>query len=215
MKYNRHFVISAESTKKNFDPTEAEAINRAKLSVDFAKEKKDKTIGEIYAKSVFSSDGFILITGENSALNNSQPSEIKNIKDLDKFIRNEIRRIPSDSVLGGISSAHSLYEILVGNSSFHDGDSAVFDKKGFDDYGITMDAVVDIIDSFIRLGHRMKIDSEIGGLKKWSVAKGHRLFDEDFAQVGVSWIDSDSMAVAISSTPNARLWIVELEVASE
>jgi hypothetical protein len=221
MKYNRHFVISAESTKKNFDPTEEEAINRAKLSVDFAKEKKLENIGEIYAKSVFSSDGFVFSTGEKSALDNAEtdsknnPAKIHTIPELDKFIRSQIKGIPVDSVLSGMNSAHAVYEILTSSPEFGTADSVDLDKKTFDEYGITLDSVVDIIDSFVRLGHRMQIDSTIsGGHKKWSSAKGHHFFDENFAQVGVTWLDSDSLAVAIAGSVNSRLWVVELEVAS-
>lgn len=215
MKYNRHFIVSAESTKKNFDPTEAEAISRAKLSVDFANDRKIDSIGEIYAKSVFSSDGLIFHTKQQSALQESEPSGIVSVPALDKFIREQIKNIPVEGVLDGIGSSHAVYETLVGNPSLRDGESVIFDKKTFDEYGITLDSIVDVIDSLVRLGHRMKVDSLVkGGYKKWSISKGHSLFDEDFSQVGVSWLDSDSMASAIAGSLNSRLWIVELEVAS-
>jgi hypothetical protein len=221
MKYNRHFIISAESTKKNFDPTEAEAINRAKLSVDFALQKKLDNIGEIYAKSVFSSDGFAFNTGEKSSLENADANteknqtKIKTIQELDKFIRSQIKNIPLDSVLSGINSAHAVYDILTSSPDFGSEDSVSLDKKTFEEYGITLDSVVNIIDSFVRLGHRMHIDSIVsGGHKKWSAAKGHHFFDENFSQVGVTWLDSDSLAVAIAGSINSRLWVVELEVAS-
>ncbi|CAB5220886.1 hypothetical protein UFOVP357_43 [uncultured Caudovirales phage] len=199
MNNHTHFVISSEPTKPNLDPTKKIALKFAQEAVAFAKQKAGEDVSSLYASAVFSTDGFYHETKEVGALGDESvgADKIKTIKDLDEVVNHWISK-PDARLLSGLAMAEDIHERISGTEI--DTDTIV-----------TPEELASVSVSVIELAQRMfQLDRTKG--RKWTVSAGDFLFDEQFEHFGVSWADSDAMAVAIEASPNYRLWITRLEV---
>jgi hypothetical protein len=194
-----HFVISSEPTKPNFDPTKKVALKFAQDAVAFAKEKSREEISSVFASAVFSTDGFYLETREVSALGDTTigADKIKTIKDLDEVVNYWIAH-PDDKLINGLAMAEDIRERI-------GGDEIAADTI------VTPEELASVSVSVIELAQRMFQLSRIKN-RKWTVSAGDFLFDEEFQHFGVSWANSDAMAVAMEALTNHRLWVTRLEV---